>query len=140
MAMARSTEVGTELEADHRLIELLGRQIQLESDESRRQTLAVRIAGIIDWHELFDRRYLGWEQDAADQGRPRADPGPEASVDAHQPLDSDDGIDVLMARAHQHIQEEEKYTLPKFEARANWMTLEDLGERAREFRLASTVG
>jgi hypothetical protein len=152
--MARSTEVGSELGADHRLIELLGRQLDLESEPSRRKAMVDQIAGIIDWHEMFDRRYLGANERAnnadeaigadgpavpartpVDLGGSRPEPAQPADETPEQataslPLQS------LLTRARRHIREEEEHTLPEFESRAHWMVLEDLGERAREIRLA----
>lgn len=122
--MTRSTELGSELEADHRLIELLFRQLQLESDATRRQAMVNRITAIVDWHEAFDRRYLE----------------ASAGAGAGDGVGADGSLDAVIARAQQHIREEEEHTLPAFERHVNWMVLEDLGERAREFRLASTPG
>lgn len=125
--MAHSTEVGAELAADHRLIELLCRQLPLESDELRRKAMLKRIVGILDWHETFDRRYLG-----VDEPVPETVPVPDPSAGA------DGALESLTARAQQHIQQEEEHTLPKFESRVSWFVLEDLGERAREMRTALT--
>lgn len=124
--MAYSAEVGSELGADHRLIELLGRQLDLETDPARRQAAADKIAGIIDWHEKFDRAYLG-----ADEPADSAEQTAEAAAAA--------SLDELLARARRHIRQEEDHTLPAFESHAHWMVLEDLGERAREMRQARSV-
>jgi len=152
--MARSTELGSELGADHRLIELLGRQLDLETDPSRRQAMVEQIAAIIDWHEMFDRRYLGANERAnnADEAIGADEPAVPARTPADlggsrpesaQPADEAPGeataslpLQSLLTRARQHIREEEDFTLPEFESRAHWMILEDLGERAREIRLA----
>lgn len=162
--MAYSTEVGSELSADHRLIELLCRQLNLETDPARRQAMADRIASIIDWHEMFDRRYLGAgaHDDTADASaapasstrpnepnlapadlggsRPTASPHATSTTN-DEPSDAADSplpFQSLLARARRHIREEEDHTLPEFESQAHWMVLEDLGERAREIRLAHT--
>lgn len=127
--MARSTEVGSELAADHRLIELLCRQLELQSDQARRQAMADKIAAIVDWHETFDRRYLGYPESEAASSPVHVDVSDASSADPAQ-------LEPLLARARLHILEEESHTLPEFESRVHWMVLEDLGERAREFRLA----
>lgn len=151
--MGHGSDVGTELGADHRLIELLCRRLPTLRDAGSRRADLARIAEILARHESFERRYLAarlseWMPGPRD-GRPRGS-GPSGSSEtaarpaeraqSGDPGEPGESADQLVARARLHIRYEEERMLPALEALADWRELEYLGEQVRAEREAEATG
>jgi hypothetical protein len=163
--MGHGADLGTELAADHRLVELLCRRLPIERDAGGRRADLARIAEILARHEAFEQHYLtarlsGWMPSPRAGGqatavrphevrRPAVDGAATARHAGHAEYDpagaesrstGPDAADRLVARARLHIRYEEERMLPALEVLADWKELEYLGEQVRAEREREASG
>jgi hypothetical protein len=114
--MGHGADLGTELAADRKLIELVAAQYEAERDPDRRHLLAKRLTAIVARHLLLATGLLS---DALYECAPEYD---------------DELARTLLSQARELLRVEETRLLPALERTASWQVLEDLGGKVRAGR------
>jgi hypothetical protein len=115
-AMGHGADLGTELAADRRLIDLLAGQYEAERDPWRRRLLAARLTGTVARHlELATSTLCN-------------------ALFEYAPRHQDDFAPALIAQARELLQIEQERMLPALEQAVTWQVLEDLGAQVRARR------
>jgi len=115
--MGHGADLGTELAADRKLIDLVAEQYEAESDPERRRELIKQLTTVTARHVLQTTQLMcdALHEYAAER--------------------NDDLAQALVAQARGLIEVEESRLLPALEATVSWHVLEDLGEKVRAGRM-----
>lgn len=114
--MGHGADLGTELAAERKLIELVAEQYEAESDPERRRELIKSLTAVMARHVLQTTQLLcdALHEYASEQ--------------------NDDLAQALVAQARGLLDVEETCLLPALEKAVSWPVLQDLGEKARAAR------
>ena len=114
--MGHGADLGTELAADRKLIDLMADEYEKESDPERRRELIKQLTTVTARHVLQTTQLLcdALHEYAAER--------------------SDELARALVAQAHSLLDVEETRILPALEDAVSWHVLEDLGEKVRAGR------
>lgn len=111
--MGHGADLGTELAADRKLIELVAEEYEAEPDQERRRELIKQLATVTARHVLRTTRLM-------------CDALHEYAAESN-----DDLARALVVQARALLDVEERRLLPALEQTVSWHVLEDLGEKVR---------
>jgi hypothetical protein len=114
--MGHGADLGTELAAERRLIDLMAEEYEDESDPKRRRELINRLMEVTARHVLLTTRLLC------------------DALDEYAPDRTDELADALVVQARGLLEVEQGRLLPALEETVSWHVLEDLGEKVRAGR------
>ncbi len=114
--MGHGADLGTELAADRRLIDLVAEEYEAESDPERRLELVGRLTAATARHVMSATRLLC------------------DALHEYLPDRVDELADALVTQARGLLDVEETRLLPALEQTVSWHVLEDLGEKVRAGR------
>lgn len=111
--MGHGADLGTELAAERKLIDLVAEEYEAESDPERRRELIKRLTTVMSQHVLQTTQLLcdALHEYASEQ--------------------NDDLAQALVTQARGLLDVEETCLLPALEKAVSWHVLEDLGDKAR---------
>lgn len=114
--MGHGADLGTELAAERRLIDLVAAQYGAETDPEHRRALIERLTAVTARHVQLTTRLLG------------------DALNEYVPERIDELADALVAQARGLLDVEEACLLPALEQTVSWHVLRDLGEKVRAGR------
>lgn len=114
--MGHDADLGTELAADRKLIDLVAAQYEAEADPKRRRALIEQLTAVTARHVLLTTRLLG------------------DALHEYVPERTDELADALVTQARGLLDVEEACLLPALEQTVSWHVLRDLGEKVRAGR------
>ncbi|HLK43170.1 MAG TPA: hemerythrin domain-containing protein [Thermoleophilia bacterium] len=143
--MGHGADLTTELASDHRLLEMLVREVEAEKTEDGRSIRVRRLINSLGRHLLITERYLYpalrlWAPDGAslaEQGGKSLDGLARAMGDLSADgaaADRPELVSALTAQLDLHIQQEEGRLIPALADAVTWHVLEDLGDKVRAAR------
>src|SRR5262249_1479775 len=114
--MGHDADLGTELAADRKLIDLVAARYEAETDPERRRELIEQLTAVTARHVLLTTRLLG------------------DALHEDVPARSDELGEALVGQAAGLLAVEEACLLPALEQTVSWHVLRDLGEKVRAGR------
>ena len=114
--MGHGADLGTELAADRKLIDLVAEEYEAESDPERRRELIKQLTTLTARHVLQTTQLM-------------CDALHEYAADCNDEL-----AHALVAQVRGLLDVEESRLLPALEQSVSWHVLEDLGEKVRAGR------
>lgn len=144
--MGHGADLGTELAADRKLIELVAGQCKAEQDPARQRALIKQLTAAVEEHVTLTsrclagalREYLPDGGELSRQGERVRDQvswtlGRVAEQNGHGEA-GPELVSALARQVHGLLEVEQRRLLPALEQAVTWHVLEDLGDKVRAAR------